>query len=200
VTTTIQAIDQELLEALAKRGFAPLHARTGAEARDLVLGLLPEGALVAHGSSATLQQIGVIDALQGSSRVRYGNAEWLSVPDPAERAATRGRISVGADVFLGGVQAVTRTGQVVGADQGGSRQAFYTFGPRKVIWVVGANKLVNSLDEAISRVYEVALPLEDARAKSIGWGGSAVNKLVIYEADPVPGRVTIVLVDESLGF
>ena len=95
---------------------------------------------------------------------------------------------------------MTRTGQVVGADQGGSRQAFYMFGPRKVIWVVGANKLVNSLDEAISRVYEVALPLEDARAKSIGWGGSAVNKLVIYEADPVPDRISIVLVDESLGF
>ena len=200
MTNAVQTIDQALLDALAKRGFTPVHARTGAEARDLVLGLLPDGALVAHGSSTTLQQIGVVDALAGTSRLRYGNAEWLGIQDPVRRNAVRRELCISADVFLGGVQAVTSTGQVVGADQSGSRQAFYTFGPDKVIWVVGVNKLVPTLDEAIARVYDVALPQEDARAKSIGWGGSAVNKLVIYEADPVAGRVTIVLVDEELGF
>lgn len=196
----VQTIDQALLDALAKRGFTPVHAKTGQEAREIVLGLLPDGALVAHGSSTTLQQIGVISELQNTSRLRYGNAEWLGVQDATERMAVRRQISISADAFLGGVQAVTRAGQVIGADQSGSRQAFYTFGPDKVIWVVGVNKLVNTVDEAIARVYDVALPQEDARAKSIGWGGSAVNKLVIYEAEPVAGRVTIVLVDEVLGF
>jgi hypothetical protein len=200
VTSTALAIDQTVLEALAKRGFSPIHVPHGHEARDVVLDLLPEGALVAHGSSTTLQQIGLVDALQSSSRIRYGNAEWMAEDNPTRRTALRKDISLHADVYLGSVQALTRAGQAVGADQSGSRQAFYTFGPNKVIWVVGVNKLVNDLEAAIARVYEVALPQEDARAKKVGLGGSAVNKLVIYEAEPVAERVTVVLVDEKLGF
>jgi hypothetical protein len=200
VTSTAPAINQMLLDALAKRGFSPIHVRSGQEARDAVLDLLPEDALVAHGSSTTLQQIGLVDALQNSSRIRYGNAEWLAEDDAAKRTALRKDISLNADVYLGSVQALTCAGQAVGADQSGSRQAFYTFGPKKVVWVVGVNKLVNDLEAAIARVYEVALPQEDARAKEIGWGGSAVNKLVVYEAEPVTDRITIVLVDEELGF
>jgi YkgG family uncharacterized protein len=141
LTNALQTIDQALLDALAKRGFTPVHARSGAEARDLVLGMLPDGALVAHGSSTTLQQIGLVEALQSTSRLRYGNAEWLSVADPTERTAIRRQISISANVFLGSIQAVTRTGQVVGADQSGSRQAFYVYGPDRVTIVLADEDL-----------------------------------------------------------
>ncbi|TDW24268.1 lactate utilization protein [Kribbella kalugense] len=193
-------IDRRLLDALSGRGFTTIHVSTGAEARDAVLELLPGGSLVAHGSSATLQQIGLVEELQSSQNLRYGNADWIAESDAARRTEIRKRISINADVYLGSVQAVTRDGQVVGADLTGSRQAFYTFGPAKVVWVVGANKLVKDLEAAIARVYQVALPQEDARVRSIGWGGSAVNKLVVYSGEPVPGRTTIVLVDENLGY
>lgn len=200
MTDLLTTIDEQLLGALARRGFTPRRVATAAEARDLVLAELPDDALVAHGGSTTLQQIGVVEALRNSSRVRYGNALWMAEDDPEKRLALRKELCISADVFLGSVQAVTRTGQVLGADQSGSRQAFYVYGPRRVIWVVGANKVVAGLDDALARLRNVVVPLEDERVKASGMPGTAANKIVILEAEPIQDRVTIVLVDETLGF
>lgn len=194
-------IDQKLIQALTERGFNAVHTRSREEALAAVLDALPEGGLVAHGGSTTLKEIGVVEALRQSRRIQYGNAQWLAEDDPDQRMRIRKTISVNADAFLGSVQAVTRAGQVVGADQSGSRQAFYLYGPRKVIWVVGRNKIVPDLDAALTRLHEVVTPLEDTRVRAAGVaGGTAANKIVIFEAEPVPGRTTIVLVDEDLGF
>ncbi len=96
---------------------------------------------------------------------------------------------------------MARTGQVVGCDAGGGRQGPYVWGPARVIWVAGANKIVDDLEAAIRRVYEVALPLEDARMRAVdGADGSSVNKLVIYEREKAVGRMTLVLAEEELGF
>lgn len=62
------------------------------------------------------------------------------------------------------------------------------------------SKIVPHLDAAICRVYEVALPLEEERVRQEGGAGSAVNKLVVYEREPVPGRTTLILVQAVLGF
>lgn len=193
-------IDQALIDALAARGFDPRHVATGADARDLVLAELPEGALVAHGGSATLGQIGLITALHESTRIRYGNPIWLAEDDAAQRRLIRTQVCATADVFLGSVQAVSRDGRVLGADQSGSRQAFYLYGPARVIWVVGANKIVADLDAALRRLYEVAVPREDARVKAAGLSGSVPYKIAIIDGESVPGRITIVLVDEDLGY
>ena len=88
---------------------------------------------------------------------------------------------------------------MIAADQGGSRQAGYVFGPPKVIWVAGTNKLVPTVEDGIRRLRDVALPREDARVKAEGGAGSYVGKLVIYERER-PGRITLVLVGENLGF
>src|SRR5690606_28504077 len=107
-----------------------------AAALTTILGLMPYGAAVAHGSSVTLQQIGLVEYLSRSdSGYRYLNAEWLAVDDPAERYRVRGRLSLGSDYYLGGLQAVAETGEAIGSDYSGSRQAFYVFGPPHVIWV-----------------------------------------------------------------
>jgi len=197
----LPAIDAALIEALRGRGFDARAVATGVEARDAVLALLPDGALVSHGGSTTLRQIGVVDALAESTRLRYGNAEWLAEDDTARRLEIRKRNSVFADVYLGSVQAVARTGQVVGCDKGGGRQGPYVWGPSRVVWVAGANKIVADLEAAFRRVYEVALPLEDARVRASGDpSGSSVNKLVVYEREGAPGRITLILVAEPLGF
>ncbi len=164
------------------------------------MGLIPKGAPVAHGSSATLQEIGLVDVLrQPASGYRYLNPEWTKEDDAAKRARLRARLSIEADVYLGSVQAVCETGEVIGSDAGGSRQAFYVYGPPRVIWVAGLNKLVPTLADCLTRVRDVALPLEDARVKRAGGRGSFIGKLVIYERER-PGRVTIVLVGEDLGY
>lgn len=196
----LPVIDDGLVEALAARGFDARPVASVEEARETVLGLLPDDALVSHGGSTTLEQIGLVDALSTTDRVRYGNALWLAEDDPDRRLRVRKQNSIFADVFMGSVQAVARTGQIVGSDAGGSRQGPYVWGPGRVIWVAGANKIVPDLEAAIRRVYETAFPLEDQRMRDNGMAGSSINKVVVYEREPLPGRTTIVLVPAALGF
>src|SRR5256885_15808868 len=120
--------------ALVARGVAPFFTRTRELALSKVLEMIPKGASVAHGSSTTLEQIGFIERLNDpASGYRYLNAEWRDESDPVKRNRLRGRLSVEADYYLGSVQAVCETGEVVGADASGSRQAFYLYGPPHVI-------------------------------------------------------------------
>jgi LUD domain len=194
-------IDQPLLNALAARGFEPHTAENSDAARELVLSLLPPGALISTGGSTTLEEIGLLGELRASRRFRYGNLEWLAEDDAERRLEVRKRNVIFADAFVGSVQAVARTGQVVGCDAMGSRQGPYVWGPRRVIWVASVNKVVRHLDGAIRRVYQVAFPLEDIRVREAeGAAGSGVNKLVIYNREPLPGRTTIVLVEEAFGY
>lgn len=186
--------------ALRARGVEPVFVPDRAAALEKVLSLLPSAGLVSHGSSTTLIEIGVVDALKaGPAGLRYGNAEWQAEPDAQKRQRARARITAESDAFLGSVQAICETGEVVSADQGGSRQAGYIFGPPHVIWVAGVNKLVPTLEDGLRRLREVALPQEDARMRRAGAPGSYVGKLVIYERER-PGRIHLVLVGENLGF
>jgi len=186
--------------ALKERGITPIYGPDRRAALETVTALIPKGSTVAHGSSTTLQEIGFVDLLRDpASGYRYLNAEWQAESDQTRRGRIRAKLSIEADYFLGSVQAISETGEVIGADQSGSRQAFYVYGPPHVIWVAGINKIVPNLESGLRRVREVALPLEDQRMKRQGGHGSSIGKLVIYERDR-PGRITLVLVGETLGF
>lgn len=186
--------------ALKERGVEATFTSDRPEALAVLLAQIPKGALVSHGTSTTLQEIGLVDRLNDPTMgIRYGNAEWMAESDPARRMRLRAQITAESDVFLGSVQAICETGQVVCADMAGSRQMGYIYGPPKVIWVAGLNKLVPDLEAGIRRVREVALPLEDRRVKASGGSGSAIGKLVIYEKER-PGRISLLLVGEELGF
>jgi hypothetical protein len=186
--------------ALRERGFAAVYVPTREAALARLLDFIPKGVAVAHGTSTTLEQIGLVDWLaRSSSGYRYMNAVWRAESDPAKRAQLRAKLSLDSDYYLGSVQAICETGEVVGADASGSRQAFYVYGPPHVIWVTGINKLVPTLTDGFRRVREVALPLEDKRVKDAGGSGSQIGKLVVYEWER-PRRITLLLVGESLGF
>ncbi len=186
--------------ALEARGFRALFVADRNEALAKVLGLIPKGSAVAHGTSTTLIEIGLVDLLRKpDSGYRYLNLDWQAEDDAERRRRLRANRSVESDYFLGSVQAICETGEVIGADASGSRQAFYAYGPPHVIWVAGINKLVPDLEAGLRRVRGVALPQEDRRMKSVGAKGSYVGKLVIYEREN-PGRITLILVGESLGF
>ena len=187
-------------EALKRRGIDAVYVPDRRTALREVLARLPEGALVSHGTSATLLEIGLVAWLKDrATRVRYGNAEWGKVDDAVRRGRLRAKITAESDVFLGSVQAICETGQVIGTDKTGSRQMGYVYGPSKVIWVAGINKLVTDVEAGLQRAREVALPLEDARVRRQGGSGSRIGKVVIYE-DETPGRITLILVGEALGF
>jgi L-lactate utilization protein LutB len=186
--------------ALEARGVSPRFATDRRDALATVLGLIPKGSAVTHGTSTTLAEIGFVDHMKRPDcGYRYMNAEWLAENDAAKRGRLRAKLCAESDYFLGSVQAVSETGVAIGCDASGSRQAFYTFGPPHVVWVAGVNKLVPDVDAGVCRVREVALPLEDQRMRAAGAGGSFIGKLVSYERER-PGRITLVLVGENLGF
>jgi len=191
---------ERTIAALEARGVHTVFVRDRKAALATVLGQIPKGSAIAHGSSTTLQEIGLVDLLKKpDSGYRYLNTEWAAENDAAKRARLRARLSIESDFFLGSVQALCETGEAIGADGSGSRQAFYVFGPPHVLWVAGINKLVPTVEAGLRRVREVAWPLEDQRMKRAGASGSTISKVVIYERER-PGRTTLVLVGERLGF
>ena len=98
------------------------------------------------------------------------------------------------------IAAVAETGEVLGVDASGSRQGGYVYGAKNVIWVVGANKVVSSLDMAFRRLREHVVPLEDARMKKTGAPGTFIGKMVVYEREGQPRRISTIMVKEKLGF
>ena len=191
---------ERTFQALPARGVEPVFVKDRDEALAAVLAQIPPGSAVAHGTSTTLLEIGFVDRMKRpDSPYRYMNAEWTKENDAAKRGQLRAKLSLEADWYLGSVQAICETGEVVGADATGSRQAFYVYGPPHVMWVAGINKLVPDLEAGLRRVREVALPLEDKRMKASGAPGSSIGKMVVYESER-PGRIRLVLVGEKLGF
>ena len=100
----------------------------------------------------------------------------------------------------GVVVALTEAGSLLAASMGGSQLGPYVSGAGRVILVVGTQKIVSDLEEGLRRINEYAFPLEDARAQAAYGIHSAVNKVLIINREIVPGRITVVLVDEVLGF
>ena len=184
--------------ALEANGFTVWRAADAAEARRLVLDLIPDGAQVHHGASQTLEATGIIGAIQSSGRYdmvrpRIGGMDRKTQADEIRRLAAA------PDVMLGSVHAITETGSLMTASMGGSQLGPYAGGAGKVILVAGTQKIVVDLEEGFRRINEYAYPLEDARALLAYGIRSAVNKVLIINREVVPGRITVVLVDEVLG-
>jgi len=110
------------------------------------------------------------------------------------------RLTSSPDVMLGSVHAVTETGSLLAASASGSQLGPYASGAGKVILVAGTHKIVSDLEEGLRRIDEYAFPLEDARAQAAYGVHSAVNKVLIINREIVAERITVVLVDEALGF
>jgi hypothetical protein len=186
---------------LRQRNFNPLVVEDGEAALEMLRGMIPAGKWVMTGSSTTLEEIGFIPLLiAGEHPWRNWKDLILAEKDRTKQAALR-RQAVTADYFLGSVQAITESGQVVAVDATGSRNGGYVYAAEHVIWVSGINKVVSNLDMAFRRVYEHCVPLEDARQKSIGNSkGTVVGKMVVYSYEFTPERVTTMLIKQKLGF
>jgi hypothetical protein len=185
--------------ALEANGIKVLRAADAAEAKRIVLGLIPDGAQVHHGASQTLQVTGIAEAVEKSGRFEHLRPRILGLDRKTQRDEIR-RLAASPDVMLGSVHAVTETGSLITVSAGGSQLGPYVSGAGRVILVVGTQKIVSDLDEGFRRVNEYAFPLEDARAQVAYGMNSAVNKVLIINREAVPGRITVVFVDEVLGF
>ncbi len=193
-----EAIDKTMA-GLQERGFDPVLVPDGGSALEKLKQMIPTGAEVMTGDSTTLKEIGFTDLLK-SDKHPWQNWKDRIIPEKdSEKEHDLRRASTTAEYFIGSVEAITESGQVLGADASGSRQGGYIYGAKKVIWVVGVNKIVSNLDVAFKRLYEHCLPLEDARMKSMGIPGAFVGKVVVYEREFFPQRISTILIGEKLG-
>ena len=150
-------------------------------------------------ASETLRLSGIDEDINASGRYQAVKPRALAMDRAAEADDFR-RLLATPDVVVGSVAALTETGSVVAASGSGSQLPGYAGGAGRRIWVAGAQKVVPDLDTALRRVENHCLPLESARTQAAyGWP-SAVNHLLIINAEPYPGRSTVLLLREAIGF
>jgi LUD domain len=190
---------QRTAAALEANGMEVLCAADSADARRIVLGLIPDGSQVHHGASQSLEISGIRDAIEKSGRFEPLRPRIWSMDRKTQGDEIR-RLTSSPQVMLGSVHAVTETGSLLTASMGGSQLGPYASGAGRVILVVGTQKIVSNLEEGLRRIDEYAFPLEDARAQAEYGVHSAVNKILIINREITPGRITVVLVDEAIGF
>ncbi|NHN60753.1 MULTISPECIES: lactate utilization protein [Halorussus] len=191
---------EETVSNLEDRGFEVVVVDTAEDALAEVKSRIPADASVMNGHSTTLEEIGFTEYLsEGDHDWENLHAEIFAIDDDAERARAR-REAQTADYFLGGVNAIAQSGELVAADASGSRVGAYPFAAGNLLLVSGTNKVVADLDAALDRVENVAYPLEDARAQEVYGAGSAVAKQLIYRYENDEGRTTVVLVRDEFGY
>jgi hypothetical protein len=198
-TAADEARVRRAVAALEANGITVLRAGDAAEAKQTVLGLIPYGSQVYHGASESLEVSGITDEIEKSGRYKPIRPRIWSMDRKTQGDEMR-RLTSAPEVMLGSVHALTETGSLIAASMGGSQLGPYVSGAGRVILVVGTQKIVSDLEEGLRRIDEYAFPLEDARAQAAYGVHSGVNKVLIINREITPGRITVVLVDEVLGF
>lgn len=197
------------LKNLERNRFDARYVETAAEAVRLVSGMLPEGATVAFGGSMTLFESGIMRMLQSAPiRLLDRNAPGLT-PD-----AVKGiyRAAFSSDFYLCSTNAVTESGELYNVDGNSNRVAAMLYGPDRVIVVAGINKLVVDLAEADRRMKTIAAPanatrlscatpcVQTGRCENCKTEARICCNAVTMGPQRHPGRVTVILVGEPLGY
>src|SRR5580704_16209737 len=184
--------------ALEEHGFSVEVVDGLDAAREAVLARIPPGSSVMTNTSVTLQETGIADAINDGGPYESARNKMFAL-DFATQAQEMKVIGGQADYALGSVHAVTRDGTLVIASASGSQLASYAWGAANVIFVVGAQKLVPTLEAAHQRIYQHSLKLEDARAQAAYGQHSQVGKILEIHQE-LPGRIHIVLIRQPVGF
>jgi acyl-CoA hydrolase len=185
--------------ALEEHGFSVEVVDDLDAARAAVLARIPDGSSVMTNTSVTLAETGIADAINdGGGRWESARNKMFAL-DFATQAQEMKAIGGQPDYALGSVHAVTADGTLVIASASGSQLASYAWGAANVIFVVGVQKLVPTLEAAHQRIYQHSLPLEDARAQAAYGQHSQVGKVLEIHQE-LPGRIHLVLIRQQVGF
>lgn len=208
---------QKVIDNLRKNRIAVEYVASKDDVLPLVKALLPSGCTVATGGSKSLTETGVLDLLNN------GDYRFLDRMNPELTPEERQQITLDggqADVYLCSSNAITENGELYNVDGNCNRISAISFGPKRVIMVVGINKIVPDLNAAIARVKTIAAPLNTKRLNCdtycnkvgvcMGLDGKMTDgcqspsriccNYLISGQQRVPDRITVILVGESLGF
>ena len=195
----------KVIKGLESRNMSGYYAASREEALELALGLIPEGASIGMGGAMSAVEIGLVDA------VKRGNYNFIDRDKAADKRAAM-LAAYDADVFLTGANAITDDGVMVNIDGNANRVAALAYGPKKLVLIVGMNKVCPDLDAAVKRARSVAATINAQRfnpntpcAKT----GSCLDckspdticcQFLITRFSRQADRVHVILVNDSLGF
>jgi hypothetical protein len=201
---------RNIIEHLEKRRMEGSYASSAAQARDEILAMIPEQAVVYRGGSTTTTAMGLWEKLAERPGVKIIDPYEPSLtPEEAIELRRQGLL---ADVMIASSNAITLDGRLVNLDGTGNRVAGMSFGPKKVILVVGMNKVTSDLESAMERVKHYAAPVNAVR---VGYktpcaeSGLCIdcrspqricNMWSIIEGHMAKGRIHVKLVGENLGY
>ena len=196
------AATEEQLERIAaklrERNFEVVIVDSGEEARAEVFKRVPAGAEVHSAKSRTMEDIGVFKELMESDRYDFLRKKLFKMDRNTQ--AREMRVLVAApDYELGSVHAITEAGEMVEASASGSQMGPYSASSGQLILVVGSQKIVKDLDEALRRIREHVFPYEDARLREQMGVSTKICRVLILERDYMPGHTTVILVRQPVG-
>ncbi len=200
-----ELLAQKVIKGLASRNMTGYYAASAEEAKKIALDLIPEGSSISMGGGMSVHEIGLVEAL------KEGNYNFID-RDKAEDKRAAMLAAYDADFFLSGCNAMTEDGVLVNIDGNANRVSAIAQGPKKVIFIVGMNKVCDDVDGAMKRARNVAAPINAQRfgldtpcAKT----GSCMNckspdticcQFLITRFSRHEGRIHVILVNDSLGF
>lgn len=199
-STASQILIDKTVAALKINGIEAIVVEDAVEAKREALKILPKGVEVLTMTSVTVDALGLAKEINES-----GDYVSLRIKLNGMDRNTDGlemqKIGAAPSWSVGSVHAVTTDGEVVIASNTGSQLGAYAYGSEHVLWMVGTQKIVESLADGLKRVDEYVLPLESERAKiAYGVAGSNVSKLLIIKKEIKPGRIRVILIKQKIGF
>lgn len=197
---------QELIKTLKACGYDPHFVQTKEEAFELAKTFIKAGMSIGFGGSVTVGQIGLLEYLTNKKDVILHNQYEFGIT--MDENIERRRQGLVSDIFVTGINALTKDGKIVNADGSGNRVAAFCYGPKKILAIVGINKIVENVEEGFKRIMEVAAikNIDRMNTKAIEMGkeprhnlDNIANKFTWVKADD-KDRITIILINEELGY
>lgn len=207
--TYYENLANTIIKNLEKRQMEGFYARNVEEAEKKVFSYLTDGCSVAFGGSMTLDETGLLTALHYDPNIRLIDRAAAKSPEEVKKIY---HDALNADYYLMSTNAITTDGELVNIDGTGNRVAALIYGPENVIILAGMNKVAANVEEAISRVHNVATPINCNRLhKNTPCAATGVcadclspdcicNQVVITRRSGVPGRIKVILIGDELGY
>jgi len=195
---------EKTIAALKEHNVEAEVVKSGTEALERIKALVPSGVSVMNGASTTLDQIGYVEYLKsGKHPWKNLHVIILEEKDPAKQAQLR-REALISDYYLGSVHALSESGEFIVASNTGSQLPHLVYSSPNLVLVVSTKKIVPTLTEAMRRLEEHVVPLEDARMKKVygPQSGTRVSKIFTFKFEPqfTQRKLKMLLVEEDLGF
>lgn len=200
-----ELLAQTVIKGLQSRNMTGYYAPDKEAAKEIAVSMLFDGCKIAHGGSVSIEEIGLMPEIK-SGKYNYIDRNAASDKRKAELEA------YDSDVFFGSVNAITEDGILINIDGNSNRISAYAYGPKKVVLIVGMNKVAKDIDSAIKRARNIAAPINAQRFNldtPCSKTGSCLNckspdticcQFLITRASRHKDRIHIILVNDEIGF